>query len=163
MPTTDTNLNVQRTLEICEQIERCNADIYRHFARTFANMPDMAALWHKTALEEENHAHQFTLAIKLQHLNVIEETTIDTLKADEFLAHVKSVYDGVVAANPSKFYALVTALNLEEKLAEFHANAVAVFVDDSFKKLFTAMMKADREHIVAIQRVYHQLTVNHAE
>jgi rubrerythrin len=163
MPTTDANMNIQRTLELCEQIERCNAEIYRHFAKTFANMPEMAALWHKTAIEEENHAHQFTLAMKLQHLNVIKETTVDQLKADTFLAHVKSVYEGVLAANPSKFYALVTALNLEEKLAAFHANAVAIFVDESFKKLFTAMMKADREHIDAIQRVYHKLTVNHAE
>ena len=162
MPTIDANLNIQQTLELCEQIERCNAEIYRHFAKTFANMPEMAALWHKTALEEENHAHQFTLAIKLQHLNVIKETNLDKVKANSFLAHVKSVYDGVLTTNPSKFYALVTAMNLEEKLAEFHANAVAVFVDDSFKNLFTAMMKADREHLDTIQRVYHRLTVNSA-
>lgn len=163
MPTIDENMNIQRTLELCEQIERCNAEIYRHFAKTFATMPEMAALWHKTAMEEENHAHQFTLAMKLQHINVIKETNVDQLKADAFLTYVKSVYDGVLAANPSKFYALVTALNLEEKLAEFHANAVAVFVDESFKKLFTAMMRADREHVDAIQKVYHKLTVNYVE
>lgn len=163
MPTTDANLNIQRTLELCEQIERCNADIYRHFATTFANMPEMAKLWHKTAIEEENHAHQFTLAIKLQHLNVIKETTVDKIKAETFLTYVKSVYDGVLSAHPSKFYALVTAINLEEKLAEFHANAAAVFVDESFKKLFTAMLKADKEHIETIQKVYQQLTANQAE
>lgn len=163
MPTIDANMDIQLTLELCEQIEHYNAKIYRHFAKTFAETPELAALWHKTALEEENHAQQFTLALKLQHLKVITETTVDKVKADTLLTHVKAVYEGVLAANPSKFYALVTALNLEEKLAEFHANAVAVFVDESFKKLFTAMMKADREHIDAIQRVYHKLTVNHAE
>ena len=163
MATIENSKDIQQTLELCEQIEHYNAKIYNHFAKVFADSPDMAALWHKTALEEENHALQFTLALKLRNLKVVEDVAMDRTKADTFLAHVKAVYDGVLAGTPSKFYALVTALNLEEKLAEFHANAVAVFVDESYRNLFTAMMKADKGHIETLQRAYNKLAANSAQ
>ena len=162
MATIENSKDIQQTLELCEQIEQCNAEIYNHFAKLFADSPDMAALWHKTALEEENHAQQFTLALKLQNLKVVENVTIDRIKADAVLSHVKSIYDNVLAGNPSKLQALTAALKLEEKLAEFHANAVAVFVDESYRNLFTAMMKADKGHVETLQKAYKKLTANSA-
>ena len=162
MSIVDNKADIERILETCIEIEQCNADLYRYFARIFADFPGMAKLWEKTAQEEDNHANQFILAIKLRKLKVIDDVASDIINAGSFLTLVKSISEGVKIIKPGRIDALVTALDLEEKLAAFHANGVAHFVDESYKKLFTAMMKADRNHIVLLQKAYQKLTAGSA-
>lgn len=153
----DNDRRIHLILDLCEQIERCNGEIYMYFAKLFSDYPEMTRLWHKTALEEENHALQFSLAKKLRNLKVVEDAPLDVTMTEKCLSYVKDVLDVCVSSSPSQIQALETAMKLEERLAEFHANSVAVFVDDSFRKLFTAMMKADRDHFEAIRKVYYKL------
>jgi len=163
MSNIDNKADNERILEICIEIEQCSADLYRYFARIFADFPGMAKLWEKTAQEEDNHANQFILAIKLRKLKVIDDVTADIINAGSFLTLVKSISEGVKIIKPGRIDALATALDLEEKLAAFHADGVAHFVDEKYKKLFTAMMQADRNHIETLQKAYQKLTAGSAD
>ena len=160
MPDIESNRDVAQILDLCEQIERCNADIYRVFANLFNSDPEMAQLWNKTANEEENHALQFSLAKKLRNLKAVEDTTIDLTIAKNVLSFVKDLRTEFTGKDLSQIEAVLAALELEEKLAEFHACSVAIFVDNSFKKLFTAMLKADRQHIESIHKYHNRLMAN---
>ena len=56
----------QVLLEKCREIELLSRDLYNCFAESYTENPEAVHLWRKTACEEQNHADQFTLALKLR-------------------------------------------------------------------------------------------------
>lgn len=151
-----------RVMEICRDIELWCAELYKFYADHFKDNPAIADLWQKTADEEENHANQFTLAIKLGKQGAVEGVMMDPYKAENALHVIKSIYDGVRHTKPGLEDALRSAIKLEHKLSEFHSVAVTCFTDESFKKMFMAMMKADDYHIGKLQAAYEKIIkVNH--
>jgi len=151
------NLDIVQILEICRDIELCCAEIYNYYADLFMHTSEISDLWKKTANEEENHANQFSLAITLHKKGVIENTSIDSDKAETTLKNIKIIYEGVKRNKPRLTDALRIAIQLEEKLSDFHTTAVANFVDESFKNMFTAMMKADNYHLDKLQKAYSKI------
>lgn len=147
-------------LGICRDVELACAKLYKNFAEIFSSHPEMAELWRKTAREEENHALQFVLAINLCR----EEMIVDSLSMDGSTAKnmrniVKSMGDEARNNKPGMLDSLRTAIKLEEDLATFHMTTAVNFVEESHKKLFSAMMKADRKHLEELQEFYaRQLT-----
>lgn len=162
MTTNINNAYIQlvKVLEDCRDIEFCCAELYKFYADHFKSIPEISELWRKTAFEEENHAEQFTLAIKLQRQGAIEYVMMDPFKAANALNIVKSICDNVKKTKPNLEDALRSAIKLELKLSEFHTVAVASFADESFKKMFTAMMKADDYHLTKLQAAYDKLLKN---
>ena len=151
------NLDNVQILAICRDIELCCAEIYNYYAGLFTHNSEISDLWKKTANEEENHAKQFALAITLHKKGIIENTSIDSDTAETTLKNIKIIYEGVKRNQPSLTDALKISIKLEEKLSDFHTSAVANFVDESFKNMFIAMMKADNYHLGKLQNAYSKI------
>ena len=143
-------------LEICRDVELSCAKLYRYFAEIFSSHQEMAELWRKTVREEENHARQFVLAIKLCDEQIIDTLSLDGSTAKNMLNVVKSMHDEARKNKPSILDSLRTAIKLEEDLALFHMTTAANFVAESHKKLFSAMMNADKNHVEELREFYQR-------
>lgn len=154
------NMEIEKFLEVCRNIELVNAELYQYFAEIFSSHPELAALWHKTAQEEENHARQFVLAIKMRKETIVDSFVIDGSKAENTLDIVKSYYNTVKNTPPSMLEALSVAIKIEKGLASFHLVNSVHFVQESHKKLFSAMMAADQEHLEALQKFHLRIAGN---
>lgn len=151
------NVEIGKVLEICRDIEAANAELYWYFAEVFKDHAELTALWQKTAREEENHFRQFGLAIKLRKDTIVDSLRVDGSKAEKTLNVIKTYFDTVKQTPPSKLEALSAAIKIEKGLAAFHLTNAAHFIQESHKKLFAAMMAADKEHLEALQRFYDRL------
>lgn len=145
-------LNAQEIniLDICRDIELAGEEIYSHFAELFRDDAKAAALWRKTAQEERNHADQFNLAIKLR-IGMVESVNLDRDWAEKALKFARSVLERVKNSPPDLHSALLIAIDLEEKLSGFHMDCLAGFTNESFRKMFKAMMEADEGHVQALR------------
>lgn len=152
-----TNMEIVKVLEICRDVELANAALYHYFAEIFSSDKDVAALWHKTALEEENHAKQFVLGINMRKEQIVESLSIDGSKAADMLHFVKSLSAQVRSSPPDKVAALRIAINLEERLAGFHMTTVSSFTDNNLKSLFAALMKTDDRHVEKLHEMHQRL------
>ena len=146
-------------LKACRDIEHIAAEIYRFYAETFKDNPRIKSLWEKTADEEKNHALQFELAIKLR-TGMIEGSNGDSFVVCNTLKFLRSLLDGIKKSKPALSEALRSAIKFEEHLAQFHLSCIAIFRDERFKNMFTAMMAADNEHVESLQNEYENLLHN---
>lgn len=153
--------NDQALLEKCRNIELLSKDLYTRFAETYLDSPEAVYLWRKTATEEENHAEQFTLALKLKKgLQLHSTITLDT--ADKLISRLTNVIEGLPAKSLSLMDALEFAIKLENYLVKFHLSCVATFKDQTFQNLFNAMMASDQGHIAAIEAFHKKMTAEAA-
>lgn len=56
----------QKLLEKCWKIELLCKELYEYFAELYCDDMEAVQLWRKTAIEEQNHADQFTLALNCE-------------------------------------------------------------------------------------------------
>lgn len=149
-------INDQLLLEKCRTIELLSKELYTRFAEIYMDVPEAVYLWRKTAVEEENHAEQFTLALKMRKCLKMQSTiTLET--ADKLIARLTNVIERLPSNRLSLLEALEFALKLEQYLVKFHLSCVAAFSDASFQALFNAMMASDQGHITAIEEYYRKL------
>lgn len=150
------SLKDQILLEKCRDIELLSRDLYYVFAETYADSAEADSLWRKTAREEQNHADQFTLALKLRsglHLR----TGISLEKADSLIQKLQNTLAKVVHTPLTLLEALAFAVKLERFLAGLHLACMAEFSDESFSRLFNAMMSSDQDHIASIEALQRKL------
>lgn len=150
-------ISEQILLEKCREIELLCKELYDYFAHLYSDNEDAVTLWTKTAAEEANHAAQFTMALRLRKdmpcLIVVDATKVESiiLQFRGLIAKVKT--------DPPKFVdALNSSIKLEKYLADLHLDCVAMFEDDSYRKMFNAMMSSDNQHIESLQAEYDKLT-----
>lgn len=139
-----------RFLGRCAAFELACAELYVYFDRLFLEDPEFSALWRKTAREEENHAQQFDLAVRLKGIGMLSVKT-DLSTAFERLQKLEEYVESLMESNPSKEQALDLAIRLEDQLAEMHMASIVDFHDEELKRLFTAMLNNDRGHVVMLR------------
>lgn len=137
-------------LEKCREIELLSKKLYLFFADLYAANADIKTLWIKTADEEQHHADQFTLALKMKK-SLGVTLNIDMQKAVFVVDELEKLTKRFEANPPKLVDALSTAIKLENYLADLHLVCVASFEDQSFKNMFSAMMAADQQHIERLQ------------
>ncbi|WP_281185127.1 hypothetical protein [Trichlorobacter lovleyi] len=147
----------QLLLEKCRSIELLSRDLYYCFADTYADSPEADYLWRKTAREEQNHADQFSLALKL-HKGLRLSTGISLEKADRLIEQLTTGIEKVTNTPLPLIEALAFAVKLEHFLTELHLSCMAEFTDKSFSDLFKAMMSSDQDHVASIEALYTKLT-----
>ncbi|MDD2271603.1 MAG: rubrerythrin [Desulfuromonadaceae bacterium] len=150
-------LSEQILLEKCRDIELLCKDLYSYFAELYSDNQGVAHIWRKTATEEQNHADQFSLALKLRK-DLPCTVLTDAARVESILSSLRVVIAQVKAAPPTLVDALNSAIKLEKYLSEFHVDCVARFEDESYGKMFSAMMSSDCEHIESLQAEYDKLT-----
>ncbi|MHB8058254.1 MAG: ferritin family protein [Desulfuromonadaceae bacterium] len=150
-------LSEQILLEKCREIELLCKELYDYFAELYSDDNNAVHLWRKTAMEEQNHADQFTLALKLRK-DLPCTVLTDSARVESILSQLRIVIAKVKAEPPSLVDALNSAIKLEKHLSEFHIDCVASFENESYRKMFNAMMSSDNEHIESLQDQYNKLT-----
>jgi rubrerythrin len=151
------SLKDQTILEKCREIELLSRDLYTCFAKTYVDSDEAVRLWHKTAREEQNHADQFSLALKLRKGLQIR-TGISQEKADDIIKKLQITINKVTQTPLPLIKALDFAVRLEHLLAELHLSCIAEFSDPSFQSLFNAMMSSDQEHIASLETLLTKIT-----
>lgn len=143
-------LDVRSLIDSCALLEEKVAQLYYLFASLFSDMPELAELWRKTAEEEENHMRQFQLAARLARsiapLSLVNESAVRNA-----IDTVTMLADKIKQNPPGWQGALKFAIDLEEKLAQFHMDTAAVYTDDSLNTLFKAMMTNDEHHVQSLR------------
>lgn len=151
------SISEQILLEKCIEIELLCKDLYEYFAELYSDNEDAVRLWRKTAIEEQNHADQFTLALKLRK-GLPCMVVADAVRLESVLNSLHSVLAKVKAEPPELKDALNASIKLENHLAEFHLTCVVLFEIDSYRNMFNAMMLSDQEHIGALEEMCNKLT-----
>ncbi|NTV48227.1 MAG: hypothetical protein HGB32_05645 [Geobacteraceae bacterium] len=149
-------ISEQILLEKCREIELLCKELYDYFTELYSDDEDAVRLWSKTAAEEENHAAQFTMALRLiNDLPCI--ILVDAARVESVILQFRGLIEKVKSAPPKFVDALGSSIKLEKYLAEFHLGCVAMFEDDSYRKMFNAMMSSDNEHVESLQAAYDKL------
>jgi rubrerythrin len=152
----ETSADVEHLLEVCRRIEFTLASLYRFLSNLYGDIPDIAAVFLKTANEEENHALQFVHALKLP--NVIEHPTAAAGSEDYLLRDVLDLDAKVRRTPPPPVDALRTAVDLERRLAGYHMDTIGVFRQPRLQEMFKAMMAADKDHVETLTAALAKLS-----
>lgn len=144
-------------LDACARFESKMASLYYHFESLFADNAEFSLLWQKTAREEENHAQQFQLGVRLRGLGM-EKVNTDVGQALGALQKLEAYLEQLCASRPSPEEALTRAIQLEEQLARLHMSSIVAFDDLELKKMFEAMMGSDEEHARMLKDALLELT-----
>jgi rubrerythrin len=150
-------MDEMQALDLCAGIEMKCAEIYRKFEMLYADLPEIASLWRKTALEEDNHAEQFKLAYRLRGKG-IGEVKVDCEKIEALMQEIESCMDKIESVHPQLTSALRLAIRLEDTLSDFHMLKAVEFKDPELSKLFAAMMDNDRGHVTMLENALAKLT-----
>ena len=145
-------------LEKCREIELLSKQLYLFFADLYAADADIKELWTKTANEEQHHADQFALALKMKK-NLSITLHVDMQRAVFIAVELEKLLHKFESYPPKLVDALATAVKLENYLADLHLACVASFEDQSFKNMFSAMMAADQHHITRLQTALDTMQV----
>lgn len=149
-------LNKIHVLDTCSLIEERCAHIYRHFERRFSDMPEIEALWHKIANDEDNHAAQFKLAAL--HLgDNVKDVEFKDKKIKAILDKLDSIHRRVETNQLSLSEAFEIALFIEMELAERHIQSILTYGDCGLSELFLKMEKYDQGHLELLQNAVDSL------
>ena len=149
-------LNKIHVLDTCTLIEEKCAHIYRHFERRFSDAPDIEALWHKIANDEDNHAAQFKLAAL--HLgNNSKDAGCKDRKLKAVLDKLDAIHRNVETRPLSITEAFETALVIEMELAERHIESILAYGDCGLADLFIKMERYDQGHLELLQNAVDSL------
>lgn len=137
-------------LQQCAEFESKVAGLYHHYSNLFADDESLSMLFRKTADEEENHAQQFHLAVRLQGTGMAAVKT-DVTRASANLRKLEEIVERLTGSRPFPEEALDMAIRLEEQVALLHMSNVVHFQDAGLKHLFEAMMAHDNGHITMLK------------
>lgn len=144
-------------LDQCALIETRCAEVYRYFAKIHAAIPEMEALWNKTADEEDNHAMQFKMLCKLKVESEIK-VNADVYSTSAVLKNLTALFEKVNGSTPSPIESLKLAIKLETYLSQYHSNSVTSCSDGDIQNLLNAMMNSDLGHVTMLEKALHKLT-----
>lgn len=139
-------------LNVCIGIEGLCADLYHHYSKIYEEIPEASKLWEKTALEEENHQKQFELALRLLDETEIEVSQENLQRACTIHNKLMTLMNHIKINKPELLTAVSKAVEMEEQLADLHAQTSLIFKDKSMQDLFKALSAADRGHVADIQQ-----------
>ena len=150
-------------LEVCMGIEGLCADIYHQYSKIYEDIPEAFRLWKKTALEEENHQHQFKLALRLlgeAEFEISDENFDQAYAIQNKLLKIRTYLKD---NKPELSTAVSQAVEMEGDLANLHVHTSLHYKDESVQKLFKALSAADHDHVEALERYRAILYLPHSE
>jgi len=149
-------LNKIHALDTCSLIEDKCAHIYRHFEQRCSDIPEIEALWHKIANEEDNHSAQFKLAaLHLGHNN--KDIDFKDKKLIVLLDKLDAVHRAVETNQLSLSEMFEIALVIEMDLAERHIQSILTYKEHGLSELFLKMEKYDQGHLELLQEAIDSL------
>jgi rubrerythrin len=138
-----------KLFDVCQRIEMAHAQLYRVLAEAHAADASIAALWRKTANEEDGHAAQFRLAAN--YSESIQGVAVDLAQATEMLQTVEATVRRMRAQPPGITDALRIAIRMEEAMERLHMDQLVQFGNSAHQRLFRAMMGVDQAHVQSLR------------
>jgi rubrerythrin len=150
------HVNMHIFLDACFEIERISAEIYHYFAELYHGDRGICLLWRKTAREEENHARQVELARKI--IDSVSWVSLESWRtAAATLEGARQIAAMVRTSPPTLEDALVLALKCEKSMEFFHIENALKMKEPAGNRMFTAMMKEDRDHVRMLEAALSRL------
>lgn len=147
---------MKKFLEYCAEVEEVAALIYRELAQKAAGNERLQEIMRKMAADEEDHARQLRFATRVSTKDAFDGINekvgnpyLLKPQADRLLAQVKS-------GEQSEYDILKTAVELENKFRSIHAGCALLFKEDSFRRLFNALARADQLHMAELDEYIKQ-------
>ncbi len=107
-------------------------------------------------LDEEAHAEQIKLAMRLAEEGVFSGKRVPEGNIDQLLNRVRSIVRGVETQSPSVGDALRVSMKLEEDFGQVHALAALEFVNTGMETVFRRLARADEEHVNELKTYYRK-------
>lgn len=148
-------LEILHIMDICIQIEEKCAELYYNFAARFEQIPEVNEFWKQMAIEEENHANEIKMAVRLKGCG-IDKLNLNISTVRQLLNNMIEIVKKTEKAPPDLNSALHGALKIEERLTACHITCVADFKDSSMSKLFSKMSSNDEMHALRLKKALDQ-------
>jgi rubrerythrin len=146
----------QIVLRFCLEIETTCANIYSNYAANFADDPMLKKLWAKMAAEELNHAHIIGMAMRCKGL-MLKEKDYDLDHFRNSARLIRDIFTDLKSIKQNAEEALRSAINLEQRLKEFHLDHILRFTDPSEEQFFNQLMDGDNLHARQLEDAYQLL------
>lgn len=149
------SVDMMAVLDKCAEVELKSMELYDLYADCFEHDVAVARMWRRVAREEENHANQFRLALKMRE-GAIKEITLDPCRVEYLLKDIQGAIERVKRCCPTLEEALHSAIKLEEQLSGMHVQYVVDFQDEMCRKFFNALMMDEKIHVSRLREAYDQ-------
>lgn len=135
-----------KLLKVCHQIELKTGELYKLWSQQDQHPPELLSIWKRLAFEEEQHANEIQLALKLATENAVNSIRLDEKILTQALDHVNNLIAETKQNPIAEKRALQEAYTIESSLHEAHLIQSIEFADPSMKKLFAALSSGDKSH-----------------
>lgn len=141
----------------CRELELAAAKLYTMLSQLHASIPEMSQIWRKTAIEEHNHAAQFTFALD-NLMGTPQAVEVDPLFLERCFTAIDLLCEEVRSNPPKPEEALRATIAVEKAMEDLHMNCISVFQVGAIKKLYDGMMAADRCHVGTLEQYLEKIT-----
>ncbi len=133
-------------LHLCLEVEETLGRIYRHFADHGPGDQALRQLWRELAQDEEQHALQLRLLLRLPQDGLVASPTLplDTVRA--MRDYARKALQEITSKPVSEATALKLARKLERDFNRVHAEAAVEYPQENTRAMFAALAQADEGH-----------------
>ncbi len=153
---------MHKFLNICAEVEETVAQIYHEFASNPQSDAALVRIWKDLAKEEEAHAQQLKLAMRLPVKHVFNGLSKGTPSPEELHQVALDLLKKARGGEMGLLDMLKSAVLLEKEFRKVHATCSLQFKDESLKATFTALAKADADHLAALDDYLTKFKKKHA-
>jgi rubrerythrin len=137
---------MKRHINICIRIEDTIGKIYRKMAESAGLSAQARQVLLGLAEEEEDHAGQLRFALRFPEDLVVKSLPAMMNQAQQLLEEAQIIFENAELNQVNDQQAIRIGIELEKKFCQAHIANSFEFSDDSLKKMFAAMAKADELH-----------------
>ena len=141
------HVDIQQILRPLQQFEEKRGELYAWIAETRVADQEVAAVFHRLALDERSHAGQVEYQRRLarQNPNHFAQVELDLAEVFAGLDVVHQARQAGQAMTVAK--AVRLALELESSAADYHFRKAIAQLNPDVARLMDSLGRADREHV----------------
>lgn len=138
-------------INTCARIEEMAAKVYHEFSRNSRCDAELTAIWSKMARDEEDHAHQLRLVMRLSATEILEKISEKCPDPEELSTRLEQILQDAREGNQEVLEMLKVAVVLEKEFRRVHVATSLIFRDPNLLKTFERLAAADDVHVRELQ------------
>ena len=141
------------TIRLAQAVEEMAGDLYRLLAGRSAGDPALAAVFRRLEQEEREHSKrlQMLASMYLKDPKAFRGAQLEIPNIDAITAETRAIHAAVERGDFDVPGIMTRLVDLEERFAVTHAEAVARSADPGIKALFQMLASQDREHAALLR------------
>ncbi len=149
-------------LSNCVKLEETAALIYHEFVKNQNCDDTLVQIWKDMARDEEDHANQLKLALRLPIKDVFSGIKDQTPDPEELSKIAQALLERAKQPDLSLLDMLKNAVVLEKEFRKVHALYALKFKDPKLASTFERLSRADDEHLEALNIYLKRYKAKHA-